>query len=90
MKTWALKLMLLWLVSPIALHAQGFGLIQKKVVTVNRLLPPTVNLNGKRIRVVATADNVQKDGDQLRSLLKTKLVTPIQKDPRFILNETSP
>jgi hypothetical protein len=90
MKTWAWKLMLLWLVSPVALHAQGFGLIQKKVVTINRLLPPTVNLNGKRIRVEATADNVQKDGDQLRSLLKTKLVTLIQKDPRFILNETSP
>jgi hypothetical protein len=90
MKTWAWKLMLLWLVSPIALHAQGFGLIQKKVVTVNRLLPPTVNLNGKRIRVEATAESVQKDGDQLRSLLKTKLVTLIQKDPRFILNETSP
>ena len=46
----------------------------------------TVNLNGKRIRVEATAESVRKDGDQLRSLLKTKLVTLIQKDPRFILN----
>jgi hypothetical protein len=47
-------------------------------------------LKGKRIRVGATADAIQKDGEMLRSLLKTKLVTLIQKDPRFILNETSP
>jgi hypothetical protein len=78
------------IIGPVALHAQGFGTFQKKVVTVNRLLPPTVNLKGKRIRVEATADSIQKDGDQLRALLKTKLVTLIQKDPRFILSETSP
>src|SRR5580700_10148979 len=89
MKTWAWKLMLLWLVSPVALHAQGFGLLQKKVVTIQRLLPPTVNLNGKKIRVEAIAEGAQKN-DQLQELLKTKLVTLIQKDPRFILNETSP
>jgi hypothetical protein len=91
MKAQSWKIMaLLVIFGPVALHAQGFGLIQKKVVTINRLLPPTVNLKGKRIRVEATADSVQKDGDQLRALLKTKLVTLIQKDPRFILNETSP
>jgi hypothetical protein len=91
MKMQAWKIMFLFLIaSPVVLHAQGFGTFQKKVVTINRLLPPTVNLKGKRIRVEATADSVQKDGEQLRSLLKTKLVTLIQKDPRFILNETSP
>jgi hypothetical protein len=88
-QSWKIPLLLLILV-PVDLHAQGFGTFQKKVVTVNRLLPPTVNLKGKRIRVEATADSLQKDGDQLRALLKTKLVTLIQKDPRFILNETSP
>jgi hypothetical protein len=88
-RSWKLVLLLLVL-GPVALHAQGFGTFQKKVVTINRLLPPTVNLKGKRIRVEATADSIQKDGDQLRALLKTKLVTLIQKDPRFILNETSP
>ena len=74
------------------LHAQGFGLIGmgKKSVTINRLLPPTVNLNGKKIKIDATADSVQKNGDALRDLLKTKLVTLIQKDPRFVLNEISP
>jgi len=74
---------------PAALHAQGFGLLQKKVVTIQRLLPPTVNLNGKKIRVEAITEGAQKN-DQLQELLKTKLVTLIQKDPRFILNETSP
>jgi len=69
---------------------QGFGIFQRKTVVVNRLLPPTINLKGKRIRVEATADAIQKDGEMLRSLLKTKLVTQIQKDPRFIINETSP
>ncbi len=75
---------------PLTANPQGFGLLLKKSVTINRLLPPTVNLKGKRIRVEATADAIQKDGEMLRSLLKTKLVTLIQKDPRFILNETSP
>jgi len=75
---------------PTMVFAQGFGLIQRKAVTIKRLLPPTVNLKGKRIRVEASADAIQKDGEILRSLLKTKLVTLIQKDPRFILNETSP
>ena len=91
MKSQALKfLSVLLLCFPLTANPQGFGLIQKKLVTINRLLPPTVNLKGKRIRVEATADAIQKDGEMLRSLLKTKLVTLIQKDPRFILNETSP
>lgn len=76
------------MVAPIA-HAQGFGLMGmgKKTVTINRLLPPTVNLNGKKIKIDATADSLGKGGDVLRDLLKTKLVTLIQKDPRFVLNE---
>jgi hypothetical protein len=78
------------LLFPATFHAQGFGMISKKSVMVSRLLPPTVNLKGKKIWVEATADSAQKDGTQLRELLKTKLVTLIQKDPRFILNESSP
>ena len=94
MKAHVLILMLLLLLlgpiaGPVALHAQGFGLLQKKVVTIQRLLPPTVNLNGKKIRVEAITEGTQKN-DRLQELLKTKLVTLIQKDPRFILNETSP
>jgi hypothetical protein len=91
MKAQAWIILLLFVIlGPIAARAQGWGMLQKKVVTINRLLPPTVNLKGKRIRVEATADSLQKGGDELRALLKTKLVTLIQKDPRFILNETSP
>jgi len=71
-------------------HAQGFGMLGKKQVTINRLLPPTVNLQGKRIRVEASADAIQKSGDELQALLKTKLTTMIQKDPRFVLNESNP
>jgi hypothetical protein len=71
-------------------HGQGFGVFSRKVVTINRILPPSINLKGKKIRVEATAESLPHDGDQLRVLLKTKLVTLIQKDPRFILNETSP
>jgi hypothetical protein len=71
-------------------QAQGFALLGKKMVTVNRLLPPTVNLKGKRIQVEATAAAMQKTGPQVEALLRTKLVTLIQKDPRFILSETNP
>lgn len=74
---------------PIA-RAQGFGMLGKKAVTINRLLPPTVNLQGKRIRIEAAADAVKNSGDELRSLLKTKLTVLIQKDPGFVLNETNP
>ena len=73
-----------------SVNAQGFGMLGKKAVTINRLLPPSVNLTGKKIRIEASADAIQKDGDELRALLKTKLVTMIQKDPRFVLNDGSP
>jgi hypothetical protein len=71
-------------------RAQGFGLLGKKTVTINRLLPPTVNLKGKRIRVEATAAAMQNTSGQVEALLRTKLVTLIQKDPRFILSDTDP
>jgi tetratricopeptide (TPR) repeat protein len=86
---WSLVLATLIAV-PHVLNAQGFGLFSRKVATINRMLPPSINLKGKKIKIEATADSIQHDGDQLRALLKTKLVTLIQKDPRFILNEISP
>jgi hypothetical protein len=78
------------LLLPVCLYSQGFAVLGKKVVTVNRLLPPTVNLKGKRIQVEATTTALQKTGPQVEALLRTKLVTLIQKDPRFILSETNP
>jgi hypothetical protein len=75
---------------PVCLYSQGFGVLGHKVVTINRLLPPTVNLKGKRIRVEATAAAVQNASTQVEALLRTKLVTLIQKDPRFILSDTNP
>lgn len=80
----------LLLVCPIAAVAQGFGTFSHRTVTVNRLLPATVNLNGKKIRIEARSEATVKDGNDAKSLLKTKLVTLIQKDPRFLLDEASP
>jgi hypothetical protein len=79
----------LLVLAPIS-HAQGFAMLGKKVVTINRLLPPTVNLKGKRIQVEATSAALQNPSAQVDALLRTKLVTLIQKDPRFILSETNP
>ena len=78
------------LLLPVCTHSQGFGAFGHKTVTINRLLPPTVNLKGKRIRVEATAAAVQNASTQVEALLRTKLVTLIQKDPRFILSDTNP
>jgi hypothetical protein len=79
-----------FLLFPILIQAQGFGAFGRKIVPINRLLPPTVNLKGKRIRIEASAAAVQATSEQVQALLKTKLVTLIQKDPRFILNDTNP
>jgi hypothetical protein len=70
---------------------QGFGntFSAAKSVTVQRLLPATVNLNGKRIRVEATAA-MHTINQDVELVLKTKLVTAIQKDPRFIIDEARP
>lgn len=76
--------------SSACLYSQGFGTFGHKVVSVNRLLPPTVNLKGKRIQVEASATFAQAKNTQVESLLRTKLVTLIQKDPRFILSNTNP
>jgi hypothetical protein len=83
-------------VAPSALWAQGFSGIGvvvgagKKTVVVKRLLPATVNLNHKRIRVDARVEGTIKQGADLPSLLKTKLTVMIQKDPRFIIDEAKP
>jgi hypothetical protein len=71
--------------------AQDFGSLVRgpKVVSVKRLLPATVNLNQKRILIVATSAMTGTEAD-LPNILKTKLVTMIQRDPRFIVDEKKP
>jgi hypothetical protein len=75
------------------LGAQGFGglvgLKKAKDATLKRMLPATVNLNQKRIKVLAVAASNKVDPD-LVTILRTKLVTSIQKDNRFILDERNP
>ncbi|MBZ5668009.1 MAG: hypothetical protein LAO30_25920 [Acidobacteriia bacterium] len=53
------------------------------------MLPAAVNLNQKRIKVAAlgAASGIPQD---LVLILRTKWVTAIQKDPRFILDERNP
>jgi hypothetical protein len=81
------------LVFPNLLPAQGFGGLvgvkKPKEAPLTRMLPASVNLNQKRIKVVAVAaaKNIPED---LLVILKTKWVTSIQKDPRFILDERNP
>jgi hypothetical protein len=76
---------------PTSSPGQGFGTMVKsaKTVTLQRLLPAVVNLNQKRIRVEATVAIHSIDAD-IPVVLKTKLVTAIQRDPRFIIDETRP
>jgi hypothetical protein len=74
------------------LLAQGFGglvgLKKARTVTLKRLLPATVNLNQKRIKIVAVGET--KIPADLPKILTTKLITSIQKDNRFIVDDKNP
>ena len=78
---------------PMLVNAQGFGGLggfkKAREAELTRMLPASVNLNEKRIKVVAleAASNIPKD---LVAILRTKWVTAVQKDPRFILDERNP
>ena len=82
---------LIFFTLPTFVMGQGFGSMvhAAKTVSLRRLLPATVNLNQKRIRVEATMAMHSNDQDVI-VVLKTKLVTAIQRDPRFIIDETKP
>jgi hypothetical protein len=75
------------------LNAQGFGGLagvrKPKEATLKRMLPASVNLNQKRIKVLALGVSAKIPKDLLE-ILQTKLVTSIQKDPRFILDDRNP
>src|SRR5271165_4673064 len=89
----AASILLLFTVFPSSLIGQGFGSLvpgsKPKTVSLPRLLPATVNLNGKHIRVEAVMA-IQKNDQNVLVVLKPKLVTAIQKDPRFIIDENKP
>ena len=81
---------------PVFLVAQGFGgmtgaigLRKPKEAVLKRILPASVNLNQKRIKVLAVgvSDKIPQD---LLTILSTKLVTSIQKDPRFVIDDRNP
>lgn len=82
------------LLLPVCLQGQGFdkllGAKKAKDATLKRLLPAQVNLNQKRIRVDAQLMGTSKAPPELKDILKTKLTTSIQKDNRFVVDETNP
>lgn len=71
---------------------QGFGgtlgMGTAKTVGIKRRLPATVNLNQKRITVVALS--AVPNQTELVAVLQTKLTTMIQGDSRFIVDEKNP
>jgi hypothetical protein len=85
--------LLLFLLTPGLGYSQGFdkmlGVRQARTTGVKRLLPATVNLNQKRIKIEATTAT-HGSSDELVAILKTKLVTMIQRDPRFIVDDQKP
>src|ERR1700739_3137162 len=83
--------LILFAILPPSLMGQGFGSTFHgvKTVSLRRMLPAAVNLNQKRIKVEATMAMRSGDPDVI-VVLKTKLVTAIQRDPRFIIDETNP
>ncbi|HEX3744844.1 MAG TPA: hypothetical protein VHW09_12970 [Bryobacteraceae bacterium] len=77
-------------VLPAVLLAQGIPTFKKRTAVIKVLLPPTVNLAHKRIRIDSRVEGKVADSDNLPGLLKTKLVTMIQHDPRFMVDEVKP
>ena len=78
------------ILAPALLSAEGFSALSPKKMTIQRMMPPTVNLSKKRIKIEARVEKSVHGADTLPDLLKTKLVTLIQNDPRFIIEEVSP
>lgn len=56
-----------------------------KKMVIKRLLPPAVNLTHKRIGVLSEAQGGVNP--EIAKVLKTRVVTAIQRDPNFIIDE---
>ncbi|HLJ51199.1 MAG TPA: hypothetical protein VKU01_34560 [Bryobacteraceae bacterium] len=61
-----------------------------RMAKVTRLVPPTINLAHRRIRIESKVVGRIADGDSLPNLLTTKLVAQIQHDPRITIDEVKP
>ncbi len=81
------------LLVPTLVSGQGFGglvgIKKVKEVGLKRVLPASVNLNEKRIKIIASGTSAQIPQDLL-AVLQTKLVTSIQKDNRYIVDDRNP
>jgi hypothetical protein len=79
---------ILFLVSLPQAEAQKFlGIKGDKKMTIKRLLPPAVNLMKKRIGV--TSDAQGGVSHEIAAVLKTRVVTAIQRDPNFIIDDAN-
>src|SRR5258708_39925831 len=72
------------------LNGQGFGTFSKTTINLHRTMPPYVSLKEKRIKIDARNVSVDPQTAQLPGLLRTKLITEIQKDSGFIEDEVNP
>ncbi len=59
-----------------------------KKMIIKRLLPPAVNLNRKRIGVASEAQGGAPPA--VAAVLKTRVLTAIQKDPNFVVDDKNP
>jgi hypothetical protein len=84
------RCVVLLILAPALVSAEGFSTLSPKKMTIQRMMPPTVNLSKKRIKIDARVEASVHGADTWPALLKTKLVTMIQNDPRFIVDEASP
>jgi hypothetical protein len=77
---------------PTNVLAEGWPFFIPKTATIRRLLPASEDLKHKRINVEATIEpSVTEKGAQTApGLLRTKLITMVQQDPRLIVDEVHP
>ncbi len=74
------------------LSAQGWPIFTPKTAVLRRLLPASEDLKHKRIYVEASIEPsvTEKGAQSVPGLLKTRLITMVQHDPRLVVDEARP
>ena len=77
---------------PTNVVAEGWPFFAQKTATIRRLLPASEDLKHKRINVEASMEPsvTEKGAKTAPGLLRTKLITMVQQDPRMIVDEVHP
>lgn len=90
-RVYSLPIVLLLISGNVTIQAQGFkrALTGSKMETVlKRKLAPYVVIKNKRIKIIAVAQG--NTTQEVPEILKTKLVTDVQKDTGFVVDEYNP